>query len=47
MVQYVRKQSNDYCYLKYEKRFDDLYESEKEIVLKKVINKCFAIMQHK
>lgn len=38
---------NDYCYLKYEKRFDDLSESEKEIVLTKVINECFDMIQRK
>ena len=40
------KAGNNYCYLKYEKRFDDLSESEKETVMRKVVNECIYQLQH-
>ena len=38
-------EGNKYCYLKYEKKFDDLSESERDTVMKKVINECISQMQ--
>lgn len=40
------KIGNDYCYIKYEKRFDDLSESEKEATMRKVVNECIFWLQH-
>lgn len=40
------KVGNDYCYLKYEKKFDDLSESERDTIMKKVINECISQMRH-
>lgn len=40
------KEGNNYCYLKYEKKFDDLSDSEIETVMKKVINECISQMRH-
>lgn len=40
------KVGNNYCFLKYEKKFDDLSDSEKETVMKKVVLECISKMRH-
>lgn len=45
LLMHETREGNEYCYLKYEKKFDDLSESERDTIMKKVINECISQMQ--